>query len=99
MKRVPSTRVIINGKDVSGYVFACNLPRHPDAVESVDISIELDHLEVGADGRLTAYVVTEHPKADDRTKQEYALMWANGASFSEIYDLMEEQIRREVGDE
>ena len=29
------------------------------------------------------------------SKAEYALLWANGASFGEIYDLMAEEIRRE----
>jgi hypothetical protein len=27
-----------------------------------------------------------------RDKSEYALLWANGMSFSEIYDLMEAEI-------
>ena len=27
-----------------------------------------------------------------RDKSEYALLWANGMSFSEIYDLMETEI-------
>lgn len=30
------------------------------------------------------------------TKGEFALLWANGKTFSEIYDLMEAQIRREA---
>ena len=30
-----------------------------------------------------------------RSKGEYALLWANGATFSEVYDLMELEIRRE----
>lgn len=29
------------------------------------------------------------------TKGEYALLWANGASFSEIYDLMEADIYKQ----
>ena len=28
-----------------------------------------------------------------RTKAEYALLWANGASFGEIWDLMDAEIR------
>lgn len=29
------------------------------------------------------------------TKAEYALLWANGKTFGEIYDLMEAEIRAE----
>lgn len=32
-------------------------------------------------------------------KGDFALMWANGASFREIYDLMEAQIRLQVAAE
>jgi hypothetical protein len=30
-----------------------------------------------------------------RTRADYALLWANGASFGEVYDLMKEDLRAE----
>lgn len=30
-----------------------------------------------------------------RAKSDYALLWANGASFGEVYDLMKEDLRDE----
>jgi hypothetical protein len=30
-----------------------------------------------------------------RQKSDYALLWANGMTFAEVYDLMEEDIRSE----
>lgn len=31
-----------------------------------------------------------------RSKSDYALIWANGASFSEVYDLMKADIDEEI---
>jgi len=32
-----------------------------------------------------------------RTKSDYALLWANGMTFGEVYDLMKEDIEAEIG--
>lgn len=31
-----------------------------------------------------------------RTKADYALLWANGTSFAEVYDLMKADIEAEI---
>lgn len=51
-KRAPKTKVILNGYDISAWIFRCNLPRFPDAVETVELVMEIDQLSVEEDGTL-----------------------------------------------
>lgn len=51
-KFAPKTKVIINGQDVSAYIFRANLPRFPEAIETVELVMEVDKLEVQEDGTL-----------------------------------------------
>ena len=57
-KYTQRTKVIINGEDVSPYVYSVNIPRLPGEVERVDLSIGIERLEVDADGVLIVRVNT-----------------------------------------
>lgn len=54
----PKTRVLLDGVDISGRVSQCSLPRFPDRVETVELVMEVDRLEVEADGTLVIRIRT-----------------------------------------
>lgn len=53
------TKVMINGIDVSPYLYRCNLPRFPEATETVELTMEISELEVESDGTLVIHINTE----------------------------------------
>lgn len=53
------TKVMINGIDVSPYLYRCNLPRFPEAMETVELTMEISELEVESDGTLVIHINTE----------------------------------------
>lgn len=57
-RQAPNTKIMFNGEDVSNYVFSCNLPRFPASAQTVEIVLEIDSLEVEADGTLVINIDT-----------------------------------------
>jgi hypothetical protein len=58
-KFASKTKVMINGLDVTPYVFKASLPRIPGAVEHVELTLQIDELEVESDGTLVIHINTE----------------------------------------
>jgi hypothetical protein len=55
-KRVPMTRILFDGKDISGLIHGASLERFPADVETVDLRIEVDKLELDEHGWLTIHL-------------------------------------------
>ena len=57
-KRAQNTKILIDGKDISGLVLDCGLPRFPGEVESVTLSLAVAELNVLSDGTLVILINT-----------------------------------------
>lgn len=58
MKRVQKTRVVIDGEDAGNITLACSLSRDPGSVDSVDLRLAIDSLDIDADGTLVINIET-----------------------------------------
>lgn len=56
------TKVFIDGKDISALVFGATLRRNPNAINTVELDIAVDSLDVRPDGTLIIHIDT-NPEA------------------------------------
>lgn len=56
MKVVTRTKVMINGEDVSPLVTRCSIPRFPERLDLVELTLIVSEFEVESDGTLVVHV-------------------------------------------